>query len=75
MISSSPDLQKPVLGLISCTCDVPMLVILLVALLVGGLVVFLLVVVRQCKRTRADCSWARALADMDDLTGLGTGMP
>lgn len=70
MISSSPDLQKTVLGLTSCTCDVSMLVILLVALLVGGLVVFLLLVVRQCKRARADCSRARALADMDDLTGL-----
>lgn len=70
MISSCPDLQKLALGMLRSNCDVPMLVILLIALLFGGLFVFLFVAVRQCKRARADCSRAYTQADTDELTGL-----
>ncbi|MGV6995949.1 GGDEF domain-containing protein [Desulfovibrio sp. QI0430] len=70
MVSDSPDLQKPVLGLISCTCDVPVWGILLIGVFVLCLVVFLFMATRNCRRAMADCSWARAQADTDDLTGL-----
>ena len=70
MISDSPDLQKPVLGLMSCTCDVPVWGILLTVGIVLCLVAFLFMAIRHCKRTMDDCSWARTQADTDDLTGL-----
>lgn len=70
MVSDSPDLQKPVLGLMSCTCDVPVWGILLIGVFVLCLAVFLFMAIRHCKRAMADCSWARAQADTDGLTGL-----
>ena len=70
MISGSSDLQKPVLGLMSCTCDVPVWGILLIGVFVLCLVVFLFMAIRNCKRAMADCRWARTQADTDDLTGL-----
>ena len=70
MISDSPDLQKPVLGLLSCTCDVPVWGILLIWAVVLCLVVFLFIAIGHCKRAMADCNGARSQADTDDLTGL-----
>lgn len=70
MISDSPDLQKPVLGLMSCTCDVPVWGILLTGVIVLCLVAFLFMAIRHCKRAMADCSRVHMQADTDDLTGL-----
>ena len=70
MISNSPGLQKPVLGLMSCTCDVPVWGIMLIGVFVLCLVVCLFMAIRYCKRAMADCNRARFQADTDDLTGL-----
>ena len=70
MILDSPGLQKPVLGLMSCTCDVPVWGIMLIGVFVLCLVVCLFMAIRYCKRAVADCNWARVQADTDDLTGL-----
>ena len=70
MISNSPSLQKPVLGLMSCTCDVPVWGIMLIGVFVLCLVVSLFMAIRYCKRAMADCNKARVQANTDELTGL-----
>ena len=70
MISDSLDLQKPVLELMRCTCDVPVWGILMTGVVVLCLVAFLFMAIRHCKRAMVDCSWAHTQADTDELTGL-----
>ena len=70
MISDSSDLQKPVLGLMSCTCDVPVWGILLIGVFVLCLVVFLFMAIRNCKQAIAECNRVRTQAETDELTGL-----
>ena len=69
-IPDSPDLQMSLVGLMRCSCDIPVWGILLVALAVLCLFVFFMVTILNCKKAIAECNRARTQADTDELTGL-----